>query len=297
MIYCIGEMIIDLMQNGDVYIPYPGGAPANVAIHAKRSGADSKFVGKLSEDTFGSLLVDTLKANNVYYDLPFSDHPTTLAVVSHNLGERSFQFYRTNTADLSLDTSDIDTIVFNPKDILHLCSLGLVPEGTTYQAHIHAIERCKLNKGIISFDINLREKLWKNLDDAKVRCLNIINMVDIIKVNEEELAWLTNESDVKLGLHALQTNNQLVICTLGEEGSIALTSTGEIITYKQEPVKQIDTTGAGDSYIAMVLSSLSKSQIDLLSWQNKLLKNAMKLAANVSAQVVSKQGALPKVNY
>lgn len=297
MIYSIGEMLIDLMQEKEGYIAHPGGAPANVAIHAKRSGAPAVFVGKISSDHFGTQLLATLKQHQVYFELPLSDLPTTLAVVSHHQGERSFQFYRNNTADLFLSKTDIDLIPFQATDILHLCSLGLVAQGTTYQAHRHAIACCQKAQGIVSFDINLRARLWSDLALAKHRCLNVINQVNIVKVNEEELFWLTNTDNIEQGMRQLQTNNQLIICTLAEHGAKALTSKKEVITYQHPAVTPVDTTGAGDSYIAIILASLANSQLDFMTWQAQYLLSAMKQAAFVSAQVVAKIGAVPEVRY
>lgn len=297
MIYSIGEVLIDLMQEGNSYVPYPGGAPANVAIHAKRSGASAAFVGKISEDNFGKQLKGFLEENEVYFPLSLSPKATTLALVSHVDGDRSFQFYRNNTADLDLSPLDIVNISFKPKDILHFCSLGLVDSGSTYQAHLLAIQRCKQEAGIVSFDVNLREPLWNSLELAKERTLRLLSISDLIKVNEEELLWLSGIEDIKEALKSLQTKNQLIICTRGKEGSLILTSDQKYIEIESPSVEQVDTTGAGDSYIAMILSSLEKSNKDFKQWQDEDLKSAAQYAANISAQVVSKQGAIPKIKY
>lgn len=297
MIYSIGEMLIDLMQENGKYIPFPGGAPANVAAHAKLSGANAAFIGKISKDTFGLLLTDTLKSYGIHFPLPLSSKNTTLAVVSHVRGERSFSFYRTNTADLDLDIADIDCIPFKSKDILHLCSLGLVLQGTTRQAHYHAINKCKEKDGIISFDVNLRAGLWDDLSLAKEQVFNIFELSDIIKVNEEELYWLTNSTSVEKRLRQIQTHNQLIICTMGAKGAVTLTTRGNIIHTASISVEQIDSTGAGDSFIATLLASLSKSGLELLEWQDTLLEEALNNAHKVSGQVVSKHGAVPIVLY
>ncbi|CAM3445782.1 carbohydrate kinase family protein [Erysipelothrix anatis] len=297
MIYSLGEMLIDFMQEGSHYVPYPGGAPANVAAHARRRGADAVFVGKISTDTLGDLLHTTLKEHNILLPLPRSHKNTALALVSHKNGDRSFQFYRNDTADLSLSVKDIDTIVFKPADILHFCSLGLVAESTTRAAHHYAIQQCQNAGGIVSFDVNLRERLWPSLDAAYDAVMALVPHADIIKVNETELAWLTETQDVTIGMARLQTNKQLIICTLGAEGSEILKPNGERITYKPEIAQQVDTTGAGDSYIAMILASLSLSNVSFDTWLETHLEDAIAHASAVSAQVVQKQGAIPDINY
>lgn len=297
MIYSIGEMLIDFMQEGNTFIPYPGGAPANVAIHARKAGSDSKFIGKLSNDSMGKFLKSNLIDNDVYLDLEHSDKATALALVSHVDGERSFQFYRTDTADLHLSIEDIENVKFNEKDILHLCSLGLVPHESTYEAHLYAISKCRDNNGIVSFDVNLRERLWDNLKFAKNRVLSTIVVSDIIKVNEEELEWLSGTTEIESGLLQMQTNNQVIICTVGAKGSVALLPDGSFIRQAALKAEQIDSTGAGDSYIAMILHSLNTSELPYSEWVKNELHNAMAYASTISARVVGKHGATPDIDY
>lgn len=297
MIYSMGEMLIDFMQEGTVFVPYPGGAPANLAIHAKRAGAKAQFVGKLSSDSFGKLLKSTLDQDGVCYPLDTCDKPTALALVTHDDGERSFQFYRKETADLYLSREDIDRIDFKKEDILHFCSLGLVSDASTYDAHRYAIRRIKEAGGIVSFDVNLRPGLWEDLELAKERVLECIQDSDLVKVNEEELEWLAPGTSVEQSLKQIQTKNQLIITTLGSEGSCALLSNGELLHKEIQKVEQIDTTGAGDSFSAMILVSLSHFPGNFEDWQTEELHNALDHASNVSAQVVAKAGAIPEVTY
>lgn len=297
MIYSIGEMLIDFMQEGNTYTPYPGGAPANVAIHARKAGSNSKFIGKISNDSMGNFLKSTLVDNDVYLDLGQTSKPTALALVSHVDGDRNFQFYRNDTADLHLSIEDIDKIDLKENDILHLCSLGLVPDESTYDAHIYAIDICRVNNGIVSFDVNLRERLWNDLDLAKERVLSTIALADIIKVNEEELEWLSGTTDIESGLLQIQSNNQVIICTVGASGSVALLPDQTLLRQVALKANQIDTTGAGDSYIAMILHSLNNSNQPYSQWVMNDLHNAMAYASTISASVVAKHGATPDIEY
>lgn len=297
MIYSLGEMLIDLMQEGAHYVAYPGGAPANVAAHARKMGEDACFVGKISRDHFGSQLHQTLLEYNIWTPLEKSDCPTALAVVSHDNGERAFQFYRNHTADLQLSIADIDTLTLTQHDILHFCSLGLVPEDTTYAAHRHAIDRAHTAQALLSFDVNLRAGLWKDLHEAHRIVHEILPLVDVIKVNEEELYWLTNEKDIEVGMRQLQTKKQLILCTVGALGSYALTSDGMLHHCEAHKATQVDTTGAGDSFIASVLASYHKSPLAFNVWQKTQLLDALDKASAISAQVVSHKGAIPDINY
>lgn len=297
MLYSIGEILIDFMQEDDHFKPYPGGAPANVAIHAKRNGSDSLFVGKLSNDFMGSLLKDYLQAHQIYFPLDLSTLPTTLVLVSHVKGERFFQFYRNNTADLFLNTQDIQKIPFNSGDILHFCSLGLVADGTTKAAHEAAILSCTENNGIVSFDINLRASLWHDLTEAKSTILSFLSYCHILKLNEEELFWLSDKTDIEDAIMHLRRSNQLILVTLGSNGSVALTSNDQWIYTPGIPTEQIDTTGAGDAFIGTILSCLSQSPLSFIEWQEMELEATLIKANAISSQVVAQKGATPKINY
>ena len=115
-ITAIGEILIDLTQTGvseggiPVYTSFPGGAPANVAVAASKLGAKTAFIGKVGDDAFGRLLVDTVKENNVCTDgmIVSKTANTTLAVVSvDGSGERNFAFYRRGFADTLLSEDEI----------------------------------------------------------------------------------------------------------------------------------------------------------------------------------------------
>lgn len=111
----LGEILIDFMpcrtQDGRIaYSPYVGGAPANVARAVAALGHSSAFVGKVGQDSLGTLCRESLAGDGVdiLHLVVDSQHPTTLAFVHlANNGERSFSFYRTGTADVSLSAQDI----------------------------------------------------------------------------------------------------------------------------------------------------------------------------------------------
>lgn len=129
-ILCVGEMLIDFTPvNGMVntYTANPGGAPANVAVSAARNGIEAGFLGKLGNDDFGRMLVNTLKRDGVKLLIPelTDEATTTLAFVTlDESGDRSFTFARKPGADLLLNVEDVDRVDFSEWDIVHAGSVS-----------------------------------------------------------------------------------------------------------------------------------------------------------------------------
>ncbi|MBP5298481.1 MAG: carbohydrate kinase, partial [Lachnospiraceae bacterium] len=170
-ILCIGEMLIDFtpvkgMDNS--YTANPGGAPANVAVSAARNEIKAGFLGKLGNDDFGRLLVNTLKKDNVEIlatDLT-DEATTTLAFVTlDESGDRSFTFARKPGADMLLSEDDVAKVDFNEWDIVHAGSVSQsgLPER---DAVLTALKKAKDCGKIVSFDINYRDKIW-GFEDCK----------------------------------------------------------------------------------------------------------------------------------
>ena len=159
----LGEILIDFMpcrtQDGRIaYSPYVGGAPANVARAVAALGHSSAFVGKVGQDSLGTLCREALAGDGVdiRHLVVDSQHPTTLAFVhlAHN-GERSFSFYRTGTADVSLSAQDISPALLHSAKMVHIGSVSLTDEPSA-SATLHAIHTAKEAGALISYDPNLQ---------------------------------------------------------------------------------------------------------------------------------------------
>ena len=163
-IITVGEMLIDLTQTGvsaqeiPQYTAFPGGAPANVAVAAAKLGAKTAFIGKVGNDAFGRLLLDTVRQNGVNADgMVVSDAAnTTLAVVSlQESGERSFAFYRKGFADTLLSEDEIDDSLLQSTHVLHFGSVSLTDEPSR-AATLSAAKRAKSFGATVTYDPNYR---------------------------------------------------------------------------------------------------------------------------------------------
>lgn len=297
-ILSIGELLIDLTQTGTAqnipqYAANPGGAPANVAVAAARLGASTAFVGKVGTDRFGSFLRDVLHENHVGDKFLFEDDsaPTTMAVVSVDpTGERSFSFYRTNSADTRLTREEASAALALQPKIFHFGSVSLTDEPSR-SATLSAVAQAKIEGCLISYDPNYRPALWPNEAAALHWMKTPLPFVDILKVSDEELPLLTGTDDLVLGSAQLAKQGiRLVLVTLGERG----------VFYRRDdhtgllpgvPTQVADTNGAGDTFLGAVLSRLSSAPSLELSIPE--LEEILTFANRAASFTCSRPGAIP----
>lgn len=261
-----GEVLVDFLPssfNNPCYIPLAGGAPANVAVAYAKLGGTSYFAGGISEDSFGNMLVQQLEHEGVstafVKRIPNSN--TALVLVSlDNSGERTFNFYRHNTADMQYEKAHVNHINWENVGIFHYCSNTLTNE-SMYNNTLYAIEQAKANGIVISFDVNLRQQLWHELTLLPERVEVCIKKSDIIKLSRDEAEYLAEIKQVTIESYIgylLSLSAQLVVITDGEN-AVQVTCTHFSITIDVPKISPIDTTGAGDSFISGFLFSLAQS--------------------------------------
>lgn len=301
-IVTIGEILIDLTYSSKtkdvpVYTANPGGAPANVAVVSSKMGLSSAFIGKVGNDFYGDFLKKTLKDNGVDISALKIDESanTTLAVVSvSDSGERSFAFYRKNCADTLLCKDDIDINLLKNTRFLHFGSVGLTNDPER-EACIFAVEQAKSNGVTITYDPNYRASLWKNESEAVERMRSVLNMVDILKISDEELPLLAESNDIYEGskIIAEKYGVKLVIITLGADGAFYRRNeeTGIIPGRK---VKVADTNGAGDTFFGAFLSHMVHLNINKAQELTPVQLEECIRFANIAASITtSRSGAIP----
>lgn len=262
----IGEALIDFiperkgqrLKDVAAFKRAAGGAPANVAGAVSRLGLPARLLTKTGNDAFGDYLIESF--NSAGIDTSFikrdSTKETPLAFVSlADDGNRDFQFYRKNSADLFYSPEDLTPEVLDGCGILHFGSVDLV-ESPMKQAH-RKLLCMAAEKGImISFDPNLRPSLWD--DDVKLKetVLEFMPQADIVKISEEELEFITGKTEIREALpELLQGKTRCVLYTCGKDGAAAYTEEWSV-SRPGLRVEARDTTGAGDSFTGAFLSRL-----------------------------------------
>ncbi|MBQ6152888.1 MAG: carbohydrate kinase [Ruminococcus sp.] len=302
-IVTIGEMLIDLTQTGvsdagiPVYTAFPGGAPANVAVAAAKLGAKTAFIGKVGNDAFGRLLVDTVKQNGVNADsmIVSEKENTTLAVVSlQENGERSFAFYRKGFADTQLREEEVSYELLGDTRFLHFGSVSMTQEPSC-SATFNSALRAKNMGATITYDPNYRASLWDSVDDALLGMKTPLSIVDILKISDEELPLLTDTDDPEAGTKQLadQYGIKLILLTLGAKGAYYRfgDKTGLCEGIK---VKVADTNGAGDTFFGAFLSGMARrGKYDPSKLSEEEIRELVAFANKAASITTSRSGAIP----
>lgn len=295
-----GEMLIDFVatESGVTLAEAPafkkaaGGAPANVAVGVARLGYRAGFLGQVGEDDFGHFLADTLAAAGVdVAGVRFSPKArTALAFVSLRAdGERSFMFYRHPSADMLWRPEDVDAAYAGQTRIFHYGSISLIGEPSR-SATLAALEHARRGGALISYDPNLRLALWPSAEAAREGLLAGWGHADIAKVSEEELAFLTGETDEAAAVRKLWHDRlKLFTVTRGAAGSAYFTphANGEVPGFR---VNAVDTTGAGDGFLAGLLAGLLDGG---LAFERENIERALRLGNAVGALTTTQRGAIP----
>ncbi|MEL7461123.1 MAG: carbohydrate kinase [Pseudomonadota bacterium] len=300
MIVCAGEALIDMLPRQsaageDAFAPYPGGAVFNTAIALGRLGCDTSFVCGLSTDFFGQMLVETLKAANVKTDLSIrSGRPTTLAFVRLVDGQASYLFYDEGTALRMLEPADMPDLPAETQALVFGC-ISLIGEPGAHANE--ALMTRAAPDNIIMLDPNIRPTFIVDEAGYRARITRMIGMSDIIKLSDEDLAWLSPGSDMEDYAQTLIEHGTSLVCfTEGARGARAITRDHNVFVPAVK-VDVIDTVGAGDTFNAGVLSALdradllTKAQVAALS--EAQLIDALTLGVKAAAVTVSRAGANP----
>ena len=294
-VLCMGELLIDFvaLESGVTvgeasgFLKAAGGAPANVAVAAARLGHSAGFIGQVGDDPFGHYLAGVLAADGVdVRGLRFSTEArTALAFVSLGPGgERDFVFYRHPSADMLMRPDDVDLSLIDSCSIFHYGSITLIGEPSR-SATLAAVRRAKAGGKLISYDPNLRMSLWPGVEAARTGLLLGLQDADVVKVSQEELEFLTGQS------HAgalWRDGMRLVIVTHGADGATLYTPR-ERFTAPGFPVEAVDTTGAGDSFVAALLSGL----LDYGAEYDRHLPEIARFANATGALTTTRKGAIP----
>lgn len=295
-----GELLIDFValesgvSVGDAsgFKKAPGGAPANVAVAVARLGHDCAFLTQVGDDPFGHHLVEVLHAEGVDVSgVRFSTGARTmLAFVSLGPdGERSFSFYRNPSADMLMRPEDVAYDVIDSKQIFHFGSITLIDEPAK-SATLAAVQHAREKDLFISYDPNLRLNLWPDAESAREGMLQGLNYANLLKVSAEEVEFLTGGTDPT---PLWRDELKLIVVTHGPEGSAAYNRAGKLHVMGQG-VKAVDTTGAGDAFVAGVLHGLLQhwSEREALFADVSQLGDILHFANSVGALATVEKGAI-----
>lgn len=295
----MGELLIDFTMNGqseqgnNMFEACPGGAPCNVLAMLNKLGRKTAFIGKVGRDQFGRLLKETIADSGIETKglVMDEDIRTTLAFV-HTFpdGDREFSFYRNPGADMMLSENEVDYELIRQSKVFHFGTLSMTDEPAK-TATKKALEAAKEAGCLITFDPNLREPLWKSLDDAKEAMEYGFRFCDMLKISDNEIQFVSGKEDYDEGIRYLQEKYHIpvIFLTMGKEGSRAYYQDIRV----EKPgftVKAIETTGAGDTFCGCAINGLLKYGLDGLT--EETLGELLTYANAGAALITLKKGAI-----
>lgn len=299
-VVALGELLIDFTENGlsdqgnPILEANPGGAPCNVLSMLQNLGKKTAFIGKVGDDAFGKMLIQVVKEQGINTDNLIVDKEvgTTLAFVhTAKDGDRSFSFYRNPGADMMLRWNEVEQSKLSDTEIFHFGTLSMTDE---YIADVtmKAVKKAKESGAVISFDPNLRPPLWKDMEDARQRMWYGISQCDILKISDDEIAFLSGTEDIDCGIECIMQKSQpkLICATMGKNGSKAYYNGESVFSQPFLRNDTIETTGAGDTFMACVLNVVLENGLEQLSHDK--LADMLRFANAASSIITTRKGAL-----
>ncbi len=302
-VLCFGEVLFDCLADqlglklAEVksWTPYPGGAPANVASALVKLGTPAGFIGAVGEDEPGNALVELLQQIGV--DITgVQRHPSAptrqVYVVRDLAGDRTFagfgKYDTTEFADTRLQAQQLPDSLFAEADFLVLGTLELAYPESEKAIH-RALELAEQYDLKILLDVNWRPVFWQNPDIARQKIQETFKRVDFLKLSKEEAEWLFDTTDPGAITYRLDSLEGVLV-TDGEHGCAYCLSEneGKLPAFSM-PV--VDTTGAGDSFLAGFIHQLYQHGIHSLS-DAATAKRIVTYASAVGALSTIKPGAI-----
>ena len=300
-----GETLIDLVPSDSpppeafrsTWLALSAGGPMNSAVALGRLGAETHFLGRLSNDAFGRQLRSHILAANVQLDLATeSSQATSIAVVSlDEEGVASYTFHFHDTANFGWQIDDLPQL--RESDWLHIASLSCVvsPGAEVLLEWMRGVT-CG-----VSYDINVRPTV---ITDPKVYWSKVEPWLrvlgqrgGIVKASDADIGFLAQARTVQAGAPAVsdpvglaaswveQYGLSLAVITLGPEGGVTVEPGGTTIRVPSYPTKVIDTVGAGDTFMAGFLDARIRLDLDL--------ESSLRRAVAAASINCSRQGAQP----
>jgi fructokinase len=284
--------------NAESFARAPGGAPANVAVGLARLGRTSGFIGKVGADPFGDFLRRTLEREGVDVSClgVSKDAHTTLAFVSvRSNGANDFVFFENSGADQHLSGADVSEEFIESSKIFHFGSIGLRDESTR-EATWKALRLAETTNSIRSFDPNYRPALWASEDEARRRIWEGIARSDLVKISDAEWEVVCATEDFRKGAERLiDAGVKIIVQSRGEKGAAYYCAGGQG-EVRGFGINVVDTTGAGDAFVASILANCLERNIgrdDLDAIASSDLTELLTRANAAGAIAATRYGAIP----
>lgn len=295
-----GDAFVDYIANDKTntsFTTFLGGATVNVAAGISRIGAPSALITITGDDETSEFVRSEISKEGVNIDYSIIVPEKRVSGVYVHLTEeceRVFKDYVDETPDLQVEPHQLNEEAFKRASIFNVCS-GTMFHPTALATTRKGVEMAKEKGAIIAIDANIRPLRWSSEENCRETIISFFEDAHILKLTDEELFFLTQTDNLQDGIEILnQYLVPIVLITVGADGAYAVLN-GEVIHVPTERVEAVDTTGAGDAFMAGVLRTVHYN--GLPTTQDELIKcvsfgNKLGAFAATNAGALS---ALPKL--
>jgi fructokinase len=290
-VWVVGEVLIDLIPDGDQDLAVVGGGPANTAKALAKLGVKTYFIDGVSTDNYGQMAKDALLSANVLLDYAkYSTKPTCTAKVTlSKSGSASYEFVIEDTATFDFSDQWLPDPQSLRPSLLHIGTLATIIEPGA--SVLFKWAQNVAHVAPIVFDPNIRPVVLSDRDEYVKKVEKWASIASAVKVSDEDLNWLYPGKAINEIVNEwLEVGVELVVVTLGGKGITAYRKSEEI-SVDAVKVDVADTVGAGDTVGAVLVEAIVDNGLDRLT--GEVLKTMLKRAAKAAAITVSRTGANP----
>lgn len=303
-VVALGELLIDftcVSTDPDGYptmVAHPGGAPANFLAALSKFGAKTALLGKVGADAFGKMLISTLHHAGIETRglITADDVFTTLAFVTlDETGNRAFSFSRKPGADTCIAYEELNLHMIEEARVFHFGTLSLTDEPAR-TATYRAVDYAKSHGKLITYDPNLRKPLWKDLNTAKEQMLWGLTRADVVKISDEEVAFLFGLGAEEGADYILKHFGvKLVFVTCGAAGCYFKNAAASGMVPGLDNIRATDTTGAGDIFGGSAVWKLLQTGKSPERLSEEELREIVTFACTSAGLSVTKPGGISSV--
>ena len=289
-----GDAFIDYIANDTTnssFTKFLGGATINVAAGISRIGAPSALITITGDDEASEFCRQEIINEGVNLDYAIFDPTKRVSGVYVHLTEnceREFKDYVDETPNLQVTPEQLQEEAFKRASVFNICS-GTMFEPTALKTTRAAVDMAKDKGAIIAIDANIRPLRWESEEICRETITAFFEDADILKLTDDELFFLTKTTTIEEGLAKLdELLVPIVLITVGGDGAYAVLN-GEITHVPVERIVPVDTTGAGDAFMAGVLRYVHFNGLPTI--QEDLI-NCVAFGNKLGALAATKAGAL-----
>ncbi|WP_084039362.1 carbohydrate kinase [Demequina sp. NBRC 110053] len=291
----IGEALVDVVRRTDGSTDaHPGGSPANVAIGLGRLGRSVELLTWLGADAHGTQVREHVESSGVRLvagSQTAAQTPVATATLDGS-GAAAYDF------DLTWEVPANAAPTPEPV-VVHTGSIAAVLEPGS--ADVMRLLSDARSTSTITYDPNARPALMGDAASALARIESVIALADVVKVSDEDIAWLTDGENVDAVAHQWAARGPaFVVLTRGSDGATAFVADGREVTIDAPSVDVADTVGAGDSFMGGLVDGLwtagllgAHRRSALRAIDDATLVAVLERCARIAAVTVSRPGANP----